>query len=479
MLARKKQAFRRTVAACDLASLAMCYGIAYWFRAAALTKWYAQMLAFREYLWTLWFIGPIWVFFLYWQGLYDATTYRSSRVLVTSLVKSHSLASLLLLSTMYLLRVSLVSRLFLEIFVAFAFAVLLVEKQLVRLFLLKRAIGRGSHLTQVAVIGDGPPVEKYVRLLRDQPHWGMEVVRVMSLKSKSVEKVGLRNAAVQVELDPLDCLERLFAEHNVVDEVVALIPWLAEGVYDQVARACLERGVVFRSLIKAPELPIGKTQVEDLGDGVFLVSVTSIPEDPVRFVMTRCIDILGALVGLGLCGFAYVLFASKIRKESRGPVLFRQNRVGRNGRCFTMYKFRTMYVDAESLQVDFQNHNEMLGHMFKLRDDPRVTPTGKVMRQHYLDELPQFWNVLKGDMSLVGTRPPTPDEVSKYEARHHRRLSMKAGMTGLWQLNGNDRVKDFEEVVLLDCKYIDSWSPWLDCKIILSTLSKVWKGDGY
>ena len=138
-----------------------------------------------------------------------------------------------------------------------------------------------------------------------------------------------------------------------------------------------------------------------------------------------------------------------------------------------------MYPDAEERLQELLARNEMNGSIFKMKDDPRVIPIGHVLRRRHLDELPQFWNVLRGEISLVGTRTPTPNEVSQYQPHHHRRLSMKPGLTGLWQLNGNGAVNDFEDVVKLDCEYIDTWSLWLDCKILAKTVVKVVRGEGW
>ena len=162
-----------------------------------------------------------------------------------------------------------------------------------------------------------------------------------------------------------------------------------------------------------------------------------------------------------------------IKLESPGPLFFSQKRVGRNGRIFKIYKFRSMYADAEERKKELMEQNEMDGLMFKMTDDPRITKIGKFIRKTSLDELPQFWNVLKGDMSLVGTRPPTVDEFEKYESHHKRRLSMKPGITGKWQVSGRSDIQDFEEVVKLDCEYIDEWSPFLDIQILFKTVGVV------
>ena len=171
-------------------------------------------------------------------------------------------------------------------------------------------------------------------------------------------------------------------------------------------------------------------------------------------------------------------YRTSCKVESPGPLIFKQKRVGKNGRYFYIYKVRSMYQDAEARKAELMEKNEMKGFMFKMTDDPRITKVGKFIRSTSIDELPQFWNVLKGDMSLVGTRPPTVDEFKQYEARHKRRLSMKPGLTGLWQVSGRSNIEDFEEVVRLDCEYIDNWSIQLDIQIILKTVVVIFKKVG-
>lgn len=187
----------------------------------------------------------------------------------------------------------------------------------------------------------------------------------------------------------------------------------------------------------------------------------------------RVVDILGGLVGSILSLPIILLVAIPLKIESPGPLIFKQQRVGKNGRIFNIYKIRSMYKDAEERKKALMEQNKMDGHMFKMDNDPRITKVGKFIRKTSIDELPQFWNVLKGDMSLVGTRPPTVDEFEKYESHHKRRLSMKPGITGKWQVSGRSDIQDFEEVVKLDCEYIDEWSPMLDIQILFKTVGVV------
>jgi len=192
----------------------------------------------------------------------------------------------------------------------------------------------------------------------------------------------------------------------------------------------------------------------------------------------RVMDILGAIVGLIFMGIAFIIVAPIIKKQSPGPVFFKQERVGRNGRVFNLYKFRSMNLNAEEHLHELMEKNEMKGLMFKMEDDPRIIgyekgpqkSIGYFIRRTSIDELPQFWNVLKGDMSLVGTRPPTLKEYEQYDCHHKIRLSIKPGITGMWQTGGRSNIFDFEEIVKLDTRYIENWSLGLDIKLIFKTV---------
>ena len=197
-----------------------------------------------------------------------------------------------------------------------------------------------------------------------------------------------------------------------------------------------------------------------------------------QLMLKRALDIVGSLVGMVILAIATIFVAPAIKLDSPGPVFFGQTRVGKNGRKFTFYKFRSMYVDAEERKKELMDQNEVKGLMFKMEDDPRITRVGKFLRKTSIDELPQFWNILKGDMSLVGTRPPTVDEFEQYGAEHKGRLSMTPGLTGLWQISGRSDIKDFDEVVKLDMEYIDGWTIWKDIKILFLTVKVVLTGKG-
>jgi exopolysaccharide biosynthesis polyprenyl glycosylphosphotransferase len=184
----------------------------------------------------------------------------------------------------------------------------------------------------------------------------------------------------------------------------------------------------------------------------------------------RVLDVLGSTVGLLVLSPVLLVLALAVKLTSRGPILFMQERCGLGGHPFRFYKFRTMVEDAEGRKSDLEHLNEMIGPVFKIRRDPRITSLGRVLRKVSLDELPQLWNVLRGDMSLVGPRPPTPDEVVRYNARQVQRLSVMPGITGLWQVSGRNDISDFERWIDLDLEYARTWSLWLDLRILLKTV---------
>ena len=263
-----------------------------------------------------------------------------------------------------------------------------------------------------------------------------------------------------------------------LDEVIVAVADTQSKEMKHVLETLAEMGLTIHYRIPVPELS-GASQKALTQFGRFYTITYANRFVPVgQLAMKRLLDLVGALVGCVFLGILTVIVGPMIKLESPGPIFFAQKRVGRNGRIFKMYKFRSMYADAEERKKELMAQNEMNGLMFKMENDPRITKTGDFLRKTSLDEFPQFINILKGDMSLVGTRPPTVDEYEQYNYSQKRRISFRPGITGLWQISGRSDITDFDDVVKLDLEYIDNWSLFLDVKIIFKTVGVVFRGSG-
>lgn len=239
-----------------------------------------------------------------------------------------------------------------------------------------------------------------------------------------------------------------------------------------------EMGITIHYQIPVPELSGARQKVLSQFGRFYTVTYANRVAPVGQILLKRLLDLCGGAVGCVALLILTLVAGPLIKLESPGPVFFSQKRVGRNGRIFKMYKFRSMYADAEERKKELMGQNEMNGLMFKIENDPRITKIGRFMRKTSLDEFPQFLNILKGDMSLVGTRPPTLDEFAQYSPYHKKRLSFRPGLTGMWQVSGRSDITDFEEIVKLDVEYIDNWSFMLDVKILFKTAFAVFRGDG-
>ncbi len=270
-----------------------------------------------------------------------------------------------------------------------------------------------------------------------------------------------------------------YAVHHEIDEVLIMdedrrhidmiIPWM---------QALEEMGITVNVNIDIFDLNVrGRKNIGRVGKYAVVTIDRNVLSER-QLLAKRLLDICGSLAGCIVLGLVSIVLVPLIKLESPGPALFCQERVGKNGRIFTLYKFRSMFQDAEQQKTALMAKNSMKGLMFKMADDPRVTRVGKFIRKTSIDELPQFINILKGDMSLVGTRPPTVDEYRQYEAKHKCRLSMTPGLTGMWQVSGRSDITDFDDVVRLDMEYIDNWRLSKDIGILLKTVKVVFLGKG-
>lgn len=330
---------------------------------------------------------------------------------------------------------------------------------------------RGVGALRAIIVGAGEVGRTIMRTVVARPGLGY---RIVGFVDDNPEK-GDSNIGRFEGLGPIENLPKLIEEHDV-DEVIITLPWMYHRKIMAVVRACQQRNVNVHIVPDLFQMSLSRVDVDDLG-GVPLVGVREVGFGQQVRTIKRAIDIVGGAVCLTLGAPLLGLIAVAIRLDSPGPVIFRQTRVGANGRRFQIYKFRSMVEGAEEELDDLRDLNEVDGPVFKMRDDPRVTRVGRFLRRTSLDELPQFWNVLRGDMSLVGPRPPLPSEIDEYAEWHKKRLEVRPGVTGLWQVSGRSLLS-FDEQALLDIYYIENWSLWLDFQILLRTIPQVLFASG-
>lgn len=327
---------------------------------------------------------------------------------------------------------------------------------------------------KIMLITSSDKVNDILEKFQRTNNWYFEIIGITIVDQ---DMAGAEIQGIPVIANMGNMLEK--AKNIALDGVFINVSYKSHALFDvrQTLHDFQQMGIIVHVNIDALELDVTDKVIENLGF-FKVVSYASKLYEPGQLVLKRCMDIVGGMVGAILTLIIGFFVAIAIKLDSPGPVIFSQNRVGKNGRHFKMYKFRSMYIDAEERKKDLLQQNEMQGAMFKMTNDPRITKVGKFIRKYSIDELPQFFNVLKGDMSLVGTRPPTVEEVQKYKTEQKRRLSVTPGMTGLWQTSGRSEIYDFDEIVKLDLEYIDKWSIGMDIKLLVKTIVVCVKGDG-
>lgn len=339
-----------------------------------------------------------------------------------------------------------------------------------RKLFLRRRMTDQKYLQKMILVSTADNVEETLLSLEEKKYSEFYVSGIILIDKTEEKAVG----GIPVIASGENGVEVL--QDSVVDQV--FVDGSKRNPYvKEILSACNEMGITTHYNLGKNYRFSGKSIVEEFGG--HMVLTTSIKfADARQLFAKRLMDIGGGLVGLALTAVLTLILGPIIYIQSPGPIFFSQERVGKNGRKFRIYKFRSMYPDAEKRKKELMKENKMQGLMFKMDNDPRIIPIGKFIRKTSLDEFPQFFNVLKGDMSLVGTRPPTVDEYEQYERHHKVRLAAKPGLTGLWQVSGRSDIVDFEEVVALDKKYIEEWNIGMDLRILCQTVKVVVTGKG-
>src|SRR5712691_7276781 len=478
MLKEKARMIARVVYVADLALTTAAFFAAFFIRDLVLPRiapdqFPTGLFPLREYV----KLYPV-VLILWSVLLFSYHSYHSHRTIpllreALTAIRVVFVGNAILATLAYLIPLRQLSRAWFVLFGVLAALLLVLEKVVVRI-VARYVRAKGLNYRTLLIVGTGRRAIEVARTIEGHKYWGYKILGFVSDGHR------LSNGWARFRVyGSVPDLRRLleggqFAEP--IDEIVFAVTRKKLDEMKQIFMMCEELGIRARVAMNFFQNRLARLEVEEL-EGIPFLTFTTTPSNETQLAFKRLVDIIISLLLLALSVPIIVLAAIAIKITSPGSVLFKQQRMGLNGRIFTLYKFRTMIFDAHERVSEVSHLNEMSGPVFKARSDPRITGVGRILRKFSLDELPQLWNVLKGDMSLVGPRPPIPEEVRSYHRWQRRRLSMKPGLTCLWQVNGRNNI-DFDRWMQLDLQYIDNWSPSLDLKILLRTIPAVLLGRG-
>ena len=409
-----------------------------------------------------------WIGLLAAHGLYRPRARWSVRSDAIGVARAAVLLAFGTIAVLFMLGWTSMSRFtLLAIFPLLATATIVARAVLREVF--RQARRRGRNFQTVLIVGTGRPAVEFGRKISERWDLGLRVVGYVGTGN-------LRSGRPDPYLGTLDRIPAILHE-QVVDEVAICLPASERRRIEAIYQFCAEEGKTIRIPVGVPDQALSSGRIEDL-DGTPVLSVVSGPDHTLAFAAKRVVDVIGATIGLVILAPIFAAAAVAILATDGRPILFTQERAGVNGRHFRMVKFRTMTRDADAQRAALRARNEIAGSAsFKMTNDPRITPIGRILRKTSVDELPQLVNVLRGDMSLVGPRPHPFDDVAGYRPWHRRRLSMKPGITGLWQIAGRSE-SSFDRWVQMDLEYIDHWSIWLDLRLILQTIPAMLRAEG-
>jgi len=461
MLRRDRQIRMQIHQLMDACLFAVSFWLAYELRANEAVIEHLDLLpieSFTAYSWFFVILIPAAPLILEAQGFYDRPVISPRRATIWALFKGCLFTTVGLIFAMYLFR-RYPARWVPPLFGLISFGLVYLKEEIF-LWVIKNKLTSAQYRRRYLLLGTGEETARMRRELNARPEAGMEIVAELDLNET-----------------PLPRLLQMLHEYSVNGVILAARHTYFEQA-EAVINACELEGIEAWVVADFFRTQISHASFDDFHGRPVMV-FRSTPEASWQIVLKLVLDFFGALLLLVLASWLLVLVALLIKLTSPGPIWFRQKRSGLNGAPFTIYKFRTMVTNAEQLKHELESMNEMSGPVFKVTKDPRITPIGKLLRRWSIDELPQLFNVLRGEMSLVGPRPLPVDEVRRFnDLAHRRRLSVKPGLTCLWQVSGRNQIVEFKDWVRLDLEYIDNWSLWLDLKILFRTIPVVLAGTG-
>jgi exopolysaccharide biosynthesis polyprenyl glycosylphosphotransferase len=417
-------------------------------------------------------IMPFWLIILYLIQVTEIPRTKQTKVLFLEYLQSTLLVVVLLLIFYFVFKLYLISRIFLIVFAMFGFLFLFLARLIeYRVFKIYRA--KGYNQVNIVVIADESSLP-FIESLLANKEWGYRIIAIFTASAVIKEKY--EKSIILLPEQYLLVLNDLM-EVDILDEVLYLKGKVIPSEVRETVRSCEELGVVFSLRYKDSNVKLTNAIRTRIGNEKFMTFI-NIPHNIYALTIKKIMDISVSLFVIIVLSPAFLVISLLIKLTSRGPVVFKQTRVGLRGRQFSLYKFRTMIVDAEKLKKQLEAENEADGPVFKIKDDPRVTKIGKFLRRSGLDELPQLFNILKGEMSLIGPRPPLPEETKSYKRWQLRRLSVKPGLSCFWQIKPDRNSIKFEKWMEMDLAYIDNWSLRLDFIILLKTILTVFQRTG-
>lgn len=467
MLKENERLYGNFMAIVDVAITLFALVAGYYIRVYTVTK---EVVYSEQYLTLALLIIPIWYLLVKTINLQSAQKAKNYSVVFLEYGIIVFIGIMVLFVLIFLLKLDKISRLALMIF-AITDLVLLFSTRVLILRSQKKRHIKGKNVKQALLIANDES-EPFIDHLIMHKHLGYKIAGIVSNEGELTKKHG-----DIFRFHPIGTKIHKVLEDEVIDEVIYCRSTIDNEQIKELIYTCEDLGITFQLQSDFFSLIASKSQLNYYGD-IPLMTFTNTPSDYIALSAKKVFEQLFSLLALLLFSPFFILITAAIKLESNGSVFFKQTRVGLNGRLFTIYKFRTMVQNAEKLQEKLKNRNEVDGPVFKIKDDPRITKVGRFLRRTSLDEFPQFINVLKGDMAVVGPRPPIPSEVDQYTRLQRRRLSMRPGITCIWQVSGRNDI-NFEQWMKLDLQYIDNWSLRLDIILILKTINAMFKRTGY
>jgi exopolysaccharide biosynthesis polyprenyl glycosylphosphotransferase len=454
----------------DILSIAFAFEIAFLFNYYSEGEYFFFLRKDVTYIFLA--ILPLWLITLYIINATEIPRTKRYRTLLLEYIQSAVVVSALLLIFYFVFKLAYLSRLFLIEFAFLGFLFLLITRTFeYKVFKIYRS--KGYNYVNIILIADDSSIP-FIEDIRLNIDWGYRITFIFSSSEQIIEKYG---RIYKILPEKTKMVLHDLMEVDTIDEVIYIKKDINPSEVRKTIRSCEELGVVFRMKYRTLQMNLTNAFSSVIGNEKFLTFI-NVPYKPFALASKKVMDVNFSILLLLMLSPLMLLIALLIKLTSKGPVIYRQARVGLRGRQFDLYKFRTMVVDADKIRTDLEAKNEMDGPVFKIKDDPRITKVGKFLRRTGFDELPQLINVLKGEMSLIGPRPPLKTETEQYKRWQLRRLSVKPGLSCFWQIIPDRNSVKFEKWMEMDLAYIDNWSPRLDFIILLKTIKTVFQRTG-